>query len=419
MTLADCYKLLELPDGASHSEVKAARRRLLMQWHPDKVAHNPAFQETALEQSKQINMAADFLTSQPDPTSDYARQRDQERAAETARAERERQEAENRRQRQADEEVKQRQQREAEERRQQEALAAEQRARQEAQQEVEAAQRAEQLRHREAAKQKKAVRSRFWWGAVLIVIILYRYTVLQAHQTPTPMSQQVYADAQREATPPASANSGSQTVESNTNATEERWQEVSENWSESDSGKILIGIPRTQAEGAIGQPTLKFRRPDGLSEEMWFTPNSRCYISIVLQNDEVAQVETVISTPGGDLMPGAKSVHLSEVKKDHPNLQVSAYGYDSSKYVRVDGHDAETAYDEETKHFQGNAVTYYYDDVQSGIAFAFGVQDYFDKNTQIEKTIVHVPGVPVFPASNGKSQPPIDEVPDATHPPSS
>jgi|GEM_PF-2193372 len=219
MTLADCYKLLELPDGASHSEVKAARRRLLMQWHPDKVAHNPAFQETALEQSKQINMAADFLMSQPDPTSDYVRQRDRERVAEQERVERERRKAEDRRrqeetqrqQQQDAEEARQRRQ-DAEDRRWQEeerkrVLALEEEwqaqwkvegAQKKAQREAEAAQKAEQTRQKEATKKAKAKRPSLLLAACGAIMFIHwcEVELRQANQAPKTIPQQALDTSQ-------------------------------------------------------------------------------------------------------------------------------------------------------------------------------------------------------------------------------
>jgi curved DNA-binding protein CbpA len=469
MNSADYYRLLGLTEEASHKDIRAARGRLMLRWHPDTIAHNSELhsvdteqekQTIANERSKQINNAADFLLSQPDflrsktaekrqdnKTSNsesntdesdaYARRRKQERATQQEKVERARKEAEDR---QRQEEVLRQQQQDAEEAKQQR-QAAEDRQRQEeqrqrkaaqeegrqahrkaeaaekAQREAEAAQRVEQYKQRQAAKMKRFFRA--WWSFFFIVMSIFLYSATR------PVPQQVYNTTQATA-PVDSSTTNSQKIESGELSTTKAkggggrgWQEISEIWSQTDNGGVWIGSSRIQVEDTFEQPSLKFSRPDGLSEEMWFTPGSKGYISIVLQNDEVAQVESVISTPGGDLLPGAKSIHLGEVKKDHPNLQVSAYGYGLSKYAGVDGHDAENAYDEETKHFQGDAVTYYYDDVKSGITFAFGVQDYFDKNIQIEKIIVHKPGIPVFPASNGKSQPPVDEVPDATHPPSS
>ena len=210
MNSTDCYKLLELSFGSSHQEVRATRRKLLMQWHPDKVTHNPALQAIAEEQSKRINMAADFLLAQqpfvssPPPPSQRqpetntsndsrARENDQRQAEEERRQANE--EANRRQQQEADrrqqEETDRRRQQEASERRQQEALAAEQQARRKAQKEAEADQRAEQLRQRETTKRKKTIRARFWWAAFLVIAVTHWFATHPAHRVPEAIPQSI------------------------------------------------------------------------------------------------------------------------------------------------------------------------------------------------------------------------------------
>jgi DnaJ like chaperone protein len=56
------YAILGLADGASFADIKAAYRKLSMQYHPDKVAHLGAeFKQMAEEKMKEINNAYEFM----------------------------------------------------------------------------------------------------------------------------------------------------------------------------------------------------------------------------------------------------------------------------------------------------------------------------------------------------------------------
>ncbi len=56
------YAILGLAPGAGFAEVKAAYRKLSMQYHPDKVSHlGEEFKKVAEEKMKEINNAYDFL----------------------------------------------------------------------------------------------------------------------------------------------------------------------------------------------------------------------------------------------------------------------------------------------------------------------------------------------------------------------
>ena len=56
------YAILGLAPGAGFSEIKAAYRKLSMQYHPDKVGHlGEEFKKVAEEKMKEINSAYDFL----------------------------------------------------------------------------------------------------------------------------------------------------------------------------------------------------------------------------------------------------------------------------------------------------------------------------------------------------------------------
>ena len=55
------YANLELAVGASFPEIKAAYRRLLSEYHPDKHALDPNKAKTAEELSKGLNQAMDYF----------------------------------------------------------------------------------------------------------------------------------------------------------------------------------------------------------------------------------------------------------------------------------------------------------------------------------------------------------------------
>jgi DnaJ-domain-containing protein 1 len=60
ITLKDCYKLLELDSTATAFEIKAARNRLAIQWHPDK--HRSLDRKAIAEKEiKKINAAYEKL----------------------------------------------------------------------------------------------------------------------------------------------------------------------------------------------------------------------------------------------------------------------------------------------------------------------------------------------------------------------
>lgn len=60
-TLARLYANLELPYGANREAVRAARRRLLARYHPDRFASDPAKARLATELVQGINHAHDEL----------------------------------------------------------------------------------------------------------------------------------------------------------------------------------------------------------------------------------------------------------------------------------------------------------------------------------------------------------------------
>jgi len=61
--LENCYRILELPPGASIDDVKQAYRVLAKVWHPDRFAGDPSMSSIAEEKLKQINYAYDQIRS--------------------------------------------------------------------------------------------------------------------------------------------------------------------------------------------------------------------------------------------------------------------------------------------------------------------------------------------------------------------
>jgi len=62
------YAVLGLSPGASFTEIKAAYRKLSMQYHPDKVGHlGEEFKKVAEEKMKEINQAYEFLKKKHGP----------------------------------------------------------------------------------------------------------------------------------------------------------------------------------------------------------------------------------------------------------------------------------------------------------------------------------------------------------------
>lgn len=61
MKRSECYRILDLPDGASAEEIKRAWRELNKIWHPDRFGNDAELRRRAEEKLKQINMAYEFL----------------------------------------------------------------------------------------------------------------------------------------------------------------------------------------------------------------------------------------------------------------------------------------------------------------------------------------------------------------------
>ena len=53
---------LELNSGANYEEVKSAYRELMQFWHPDGFQNDPKRHKRALEKTKQLNAAYEFLS---------------------------------------------------------------------------------------------------------------------------------------------------------------------------------------------------------------------------------------------------------------------------------------------------------------------------------------------------------------------
>ncbi len=61
MDLKNCYKILEIQETASLSEIKRAYRDMIGIWHPDRYIQNPRLHEKATEKLKELNVAYNKL----------------------------------------------------------------------------------------------------------------------------------------------------------------------------------------------------------------------------------------------------------------------------------------------------------------------------------------------------------------------
>ena len=56
------YEVLGVSQNATDEEIKAAYRRLVKKYHPDRFANDPEKQAAASEKLKQVNAAYDMIT---------------------------------------------------------------------------------------------------------------------------------------------------------------------------------------------------------------------------------------------------------------------------------------------------------------------------------------------------------------------
>ena len=61
MDLRNCYKILEIQQTASLSEIKQAYRDMIGIWHPDRYVQNPRLHDKATEKLKELNVAYNEL----------------------------------------------------------------------------------------------------------------------------------------------------------------------------------------------------------------------------------------------------------------------------------------------------------------------------------------------------------------------
>ena len=165
-------------------------------------------------------------------------------------------------------------------------------------------------------------------------------------------------------------------------------------------GRINLGAGRKVVWQVMGKPSKTVRRTDGFIEDRWIVPNPRDKsdyppsISVIFRKDKALQIEfgaPQFATSSGFSMRNS----LAQFREKRPSLQVKAYGY--------------TFY--EGGEPAGGHVSYYYDDVQGGIAFEVSVQDYFDARTTPSSLRIHLPGQPVLIDPGGKPIKAVDEVP--------
>jgi curved DNA-binding protein CbpA len=63
--LRDCYRVLEVGEGASAEEIRGAYMLLVNVWHPDRFAHEPRLQARASERIQSINHAFARIRTAP------------------------------------------------------------------------------------------------------------------------------------------------------------------------------------------------------------------------------------------------------------------------------------------------------------------------------------------------------------------
>ena len=57
MNITQCYKILELENGASFDDARKAYKDMVKVWHPDRFAGNPRLRDKANEKLKELNLA--------------------------------------------------------------------------------------------------------------------------------------------------------------------------------------------------------------------------------------------------------------------------------------------------------------------------------------------------------------------------
>ena len=179
-------------------------------------------------------------------------------------------------------------------------------------------------------------------------------------------------------------------------------------------GALRLGESRLKVYKTLGLPSLSFHRTVDTLDNMWFPKTSvkyKTYVSVLFRNDKAVQIE--VPLPEGN----RQSITVASVEHKYHDLSITALGYDMSKHEGQDGYAKQNSLYEEKTHFQANAVSYYYDAIQEGIAFSLGVQDYFDGSAKFQKIIIHQAGSRLVPPINGRQQRPIDETKNAQQPP--
>jgi hypothetical protein len=166
-------------------------------------------------------------------------------------------------------------------------------------------------------------------------------------------------------------------------------------------GKVRLGDTRANVIKKLGKPSKSTQWRSGPFQDTWLGPkppndkygspvSERIFLHVIYRNSKVVQVEfnsPKFVTPAGISMRSS----LAQFRAKYKNPRVRAYTYDDPG--------------------GGGYVGYYYDDVKSGIAFTFGVQDNFDARITPEALRIHLRGIPVLPNPGGKPTKANDEIP--------
>lgn len=385
MDAKDYYATLGLTPSASQEEAKEAYRELVKQWHPDKLAHNPDLQHIAQEKLKEINAAYEFVKT------DHTSSRDESQSPEAKASvddtpnqkenqtkydeDRKRQEDKKHRERKAAEESAANQKREQAQREQE---------RQNSERRAEEKQKAEEQESRDKAKQAK-VQSRRVFIAIGIIGMASWVIVASIQTKPAQPDVAAYNSTHILS---ESVNNSHKVVD-NTPVEKQLFSVMGD-------FNSLIGSSKMKIHQTIGPPTFSFSRSRILQEEEVSTRNNSTFT--IFQDNKAIQVESTPRTITGPIF-------YSQIKQQHPKLQISAYSYGWFGHDKLPPSEKEI-YNEKA-HYQMPSEVYYYDDVNRGIAFAISDQS----GDQVEEIIIHKPGMKVIPAMYGNQHKPIGELP--------
>lgn len=169
-------------------------------------------------------------------------------------------------------------------------------------------------------------------------------------------------------------------------------------------GKVRIGATRTAILRILGKPSKSVKWRSGPIQDSYRGPTPPLdrygqvsslptFLNVIYRNNKVVQIE--VSSPKFKTNSGISvRSSLAQFRAKYGKTRVRAYGYEDSN--------------------GGGNIGYYYDAVNKGIAFEFGVQDQFDALSTADSLRVHAPGLAVLPDPGGDQVEAKDEIPVGT-----